>query len=140
VKGCENMAYTKPLPIIKGMAETFWNGLKEQRLLIQYCQDCAQSIFYPRVMCPHCGGTNVEFKEQSGIGEIYSYTVVHAPRHKGFNEDAPYVVALVNIEGGARMMTNIIDCEINDVQIGSKVKISFTDVTDEITLPHFKLI
>lgn len=133
------MTYHKALPITKGIAETFWTSLKDRKFMIQSCTDCTKQIFYPRVVCPHCGGSHVEYAEHEGTGEIYSFSVTHRTRLPGFKDEVPYVLALVDIDGGGRMMTNIIDCDPNEVQIGAKVKIAFTDVTEEITLPHFKL-
>lgn len=132
------MSYSKPLPNKKGIAQAYWEGLKKEKLLIQECKECHHSIFYPRVVCTNCGGSELEYKEHSGVGEIYSYTVVYKPRNPEFKQDVPYVVALVQLEGGARMMTNIVDCEIEKIEIGMKVKIVFESVTEEITLPFFK--
>jgi uncharacterized OB-fold protein len=134
------MSYQKPLPITKGLPKIYWDGLKEEKLLIQHCNECREMIFFPRVMCPHCGGTNIDFKEHNGLGEIYSYTVVHRTRTPGFKDEVPYVVALVNLSGGkARIMTNIIDCSIDEVEIGKQVEIVFSKADEEVTLPHFRL-
>jgi uncharacterized OB-fold protein len=134
------MMINKPLPEIKGIAKTYWEGLKERKLLIQQCNECNKQIFYPRIVCHYCGSTSVEYKEHSGEGEIYSYTVIYKPRHPAFMDEAPYVVALVDLDGGERMMTNIIDCEIDDIKIGRRVQVSYTDISDSVTLPHFKLV
>jgi uncharacterized OB-fold protein len=132
------MSYNKPLPDTRGAAHTFWKGCKEGRLLIQQCEDCTNQFFYPRIACPNCGSIAVPFEEHSGLGHVYSFTIVHKPNHPGFKEEAPYVVALIELDGGGRMMTNVIECKTEDVTIGMRVEVVFTDVTEETTLPHFK--
>ncbi|WP_158599072.1 Zn-ribbon domain-containing OB-fold protein [Planococcus salinus] len=113
--------------------------MKEKKFLIPHCNECNEMFFYPRVVCPHCGGTNIEFQDHNGKGEIYSYSIVEKSFIQGFEKEVPYTVALVQLEGGkARMMTNIIECEPEKVEIGMPVEIHFQDVTDEIALPHFK--
>lgn len=140
MKGGLMMTYNKPLPNTKGIAEQFWNGLKNRQFLVQKCSDCKSQIFYPRVICPYCGTPDPEFKEHNGLGEIYSFTIIYKTRHPEFKKDVPYALALIDLDGGGRMMTNIIECDIEDVKIGAPVEIQFTDVTDSITLPHFKLV
>jgi uncharacterized protein len=132
------MTYNKPLPNPKGISETYWKGLKDKKLLIQVCNNCHEHIFYPRILCPKCGDEDIEFKEHSGEGEIYSYTVLYKSIVKGFSEETPYALALVKLDGGnAKMMTNIVGCSPDTVEIGMRVSVVFTDVTDEFTLPHF---
>lgn len=133
------MLYNKPLPNPKGISETYWKGLKEKKILIQHCTHCEDTIFYPRIVCPNCGNEDIEFREHGGEGEIYSFTVVHRSFVKGFSKEVPYIIALVKLDGGnAKLMTNIVECNENEVEIGMRVKPVFTDVTDEITLLHFK--
>lgn len=133
------MPYNKPLPVTKGVGETFWKGLKKRQFLVQYCSDCKEWVFYPRILCPYCGGENLDYIEHEGTGEVYSYTVVYKPRNTSFKNEVPYIVALVNLDGGkARLMTNIVSCPIENIAVGLKVKIEYTDITDGITLPIFK--
>ncbi|WP_158591734.1 Zn-ribbon domain-containing OB-fold protein [Oceanobacillus halophilus] len=135
------MKYHKPLPDIKGIGETYWKNLKKGKLTIQHCNDCQRMFFYPRVACPICGGTRIAFKEHNGLGEIYSYTIAHKSIVDGFKDEVPYVVALVRLDGvRGNMMTNIVDCELNDIEIGASVEIEYRDVTEDITLPIFKLV
>lgn len=134
------MAANFPVPDTKGIGQRYWEGLKDRKFLVQSCEDCHRQIFYPRILCHHCGSTNVSYREHSGEGEIYSFTVVHRTRHPAFKEKVPYVVAIIDLAGGGRMMSNIIDCNPDDVKIGDRVKVTFTDITDSTTLPHFKLV
>jgi uncharacterized OB-fold protein len=134
------MSYKKALPLTKGVGETYWNGLKEKKLVIQQCEGCYEWIFYPRVVCTNCGSESLSFKEHSGDGEIYSFTVVHKTRMKGFKEEVPYVVALINLKDtNVRMMSNIVKSTENDIKIGGHVKVVFEEVTDDVTLPYFEM-
>jgi uncharacterized OB-fold protein len=130
--------YTKPLPLPDGDTKPYWDAAKEHRLLIKRCQDCQTAIFYPRSICPNCMSDRVDWVEASGRGTIYSYTVVHrAPPQ--FVQDAPYVVALIDLAEGVRMMSNVVGAAPSDVKIGAPVEVVFDDVTPEISLPKFKL-
>lgn len=140
MKGGFAMTYNKPLPNTKGIPEKFWNALRNRQFLVQRCSECKSQIFYPRIICPYCGSLDIEYEEHDGLGEIYSFTIVHRTRHIEFKKDLPYTLALVDLQGGGRMMTNIIGCEPEEVKIGAPVKIEFTDVNKDITLPHFKLV
>lgn len=129
--------YARPLPVPDGDTRPFWDAAKEHHLVIQRCQDCQTAIFYPRAVCPTCMSDRITWIEASGRGTIYSYTVVHrAP--PGFQDSVPYVVALIDLDEGARMMSNVVD-DPAKVRIGAPVEVLFDDVTEEITLPKFRV-
>jgi len=130
--------YAKPLPVPDGDTKPYWDAAKEHRLMIQRCQDCQRAIFYPRSVCPHCMSDRLEWIQASGRGTIYSYTVVHRSP-AAFKDDVPYVVALIDLAEGVRMMSNVVACAPSDVRIGAAVEVVFDDVTPEITLPKFRL-
>lgn len=126
-----------PKPLIDTDSKPFWDGLNRNELLIQQCEDCHQHIFYPRLLCPHCFSDQVAWKEASGRGQIYSYTVVH--RAFGpFTDQVPFIVGIVELEEGVRMMTRITGRR-EEVEIGKQVKVTFEKVDDELTLPYFAL-
>jgi uncharacterized OB-fold protein len=130
--------YTRPLPVPDGDTKPYWDAAREHRLVIQRCQACQQAIFYPRSLCPHCMSDQIAWLDASGKGTIYSYTVVHrAPAQ--FAEDVPYVVALIDLAEGVRLMSNVVDCAPSDVRIGAPVEVTFDNVTPEISLPKFRL-
>jgi hypothetical protein len=89
-------------------------------------------------MCPNCGSWNAEWARLSGKGKVYTYVVAHQPFHPAFASDAPYAVAIVELEEGVRLMSNIVDCEPDDMYIGMPVEVVYDDVTEEVTLPRFK--
>jgi hypothetical protein len=79
-----------------------------------------------------------EWRRAAGRGIVYSFTVIHRPPFPAFRDKVPYVLALVELSEGVRMMTNIVDCNPNTVEIGMAVEVTFEDVTEEVTLPQFK--
>ncbi|MDO8703749.1 MAG: Zn-ribbon domain-containing OB-fold protein [Sulfuricaulis sp.] len=133
------MMYEKPLPIVDQESRPYWDALKQHRLLIKSCRGCGQRHFYPRELCPHCHSDELDWIEAAGEGVIYSYTVARRPAGPAFKADAPYVVAIITLAEGPRMMSNIITDQVDAVRIGQRVKLLFEDVTDEITLPKFQL-
>ena len=130
--------YEKPLPIVDPESAPYWSALKAKRLVLKRCRDCGRAHFYPRALCPHCHSDALEWSDARGTGSIYSFTVARRPAGPAFKADTPYVVAVVDLDEGARMMTNIVTDDVNAVRIGQRVSIVFEAVTDEITLPKFK--
>jgi uncharacterized OB-fold protein len=128
----------KPIPPVDPWAEPFWAGTRERRLMIQKCTSCKKPIFYPRLSCPSCFSERLEWVEASGRGTIYSYTLVRNNPPSRFLEDLPFVIAIVELEEGVRMMTNIVDCDLEVVRCEMPVEVTFERLTDEITLPKFK--
>jgi hypothetical protein len=132
------MAYTKPLPIPTPISEEFWKGTKRHELLIQECEDCHQRIFYPRTHCTRCTSSHLKWKNSSGKGIVYSYTIIRRPAFPSFAQDVPYVFAIIELEEGVRLASNIIGCKPEEVYIGLPVQAVFDDVTSDVTLVKFK--
>ncbi len=132
--------YKKPLPMPTSWSKPFWDGCKRNELLIQKCKDCQKHIFYPKLFCPHCLSPNLEWVKASGRGKIYSFTVVYSYQPTEFSENVPYIVAVIDLQEGVRMMSNIVGCTPETVKCDMEVKVVFENVTEEITLPKFKLI
>jgi len=132
--------YEKPLPIVDPGTEFFWREAKAHRLTIPQCQDCGKHHFYPRALCPHCFSDRLEWTQISGKGTVYSYTVARKPAGPAFLPDVPYVIALVDLAEGPRMMSNVMTASPDSVRIGDAVEITFDDVTPEVSLPKFRLV
>lgn len=132
--------YDKPLPVIDSESRPYWDALKQHRLTLKRCQDCGKHHFYPRALCPHCHSDAVEWVEARGTGTIYSFTIARRPAGPAFKADTPYVVAVVELDEGARMMSNIVTDKVDAVRIGQHVTVQYEDVTDEVTLPKFRLV
>jgi hypothetical protein len=127
----------KPIPIPDGDSETFWQGCNEEKLLIQHCTDCGKHIYYPRAVCPHCMSDALEWVESSGKGKVYSYTIARRGAGPAFAEDAPYVVALIDLDEGVRMLSNIINIDVDEVRCDMPVEVVFEQVGD-MKLPKFQ--
>jgi uncharacterized OB-fold protein len=129
----------RPLPKPDQDSTVYWEGARRHELLLQRCTSCRRFRFYPRSICPHCFSDTFEWRRSTGRGTIYSYTVIHRPPFPAFRDKVPYVLALIELKEEVRMMSNIIDCDPNTVEIGMPVEVTFEDITEEITLPQFKL-
>ena len=135
-------AYNKPLPTPSAVSQPFWDATKEHRLVYQRCRSCGAQVFYPRDVCPgpECFGVGtLEWVESTGKGSVYSYTISYQPAHPGFADDVPYVLAIVELDEGWRMNTNIVNCDHDSIEIGARVEVVWDDVTPEFTLPKFQL-
>mgnify|MGYP003960778603 FL=1 len=128
----------KPDPLVNNWARPFWDGTREEKLLIQKCLDCQQHIFYPRMACPFCFSDNIEWVEASGKGTIYAFTVVEGNAPSPFLQDIPYVVAVIILEEGVRMLSNIVECDVDALQCDQTVEVIFAKKNDEFTMPMFK--
>jgi len=128
----------KPVPIVNPWARPFWEGTRKGKLLIQHCKACEKHIFYPRIACPYCFSDDVEWVEASGKGKIYTYTVVVSNAPSAFIPDMPYVVAVVRLEEGVQMLTNIVDCDPDKLECEMPVEVTFERLNDEFTLPKFR--
>lgn len=128
-------------PMVVPETEPFWKGMKEGKLLLPYCNSCQATFFYPRPLCPRCHSWDVTWMESSGLGTVYAFTIAHVPMGEGFTrEDCPYVMALVELEGGARLLTNLVGAppDPEHVRIGLPVELAPEEVNEEITLPLFR--
>jgi uncharacterized protein len=126
----------RPAPVPDHDSAPYWQGLHDGRLLVQKCQDCNEFQLYPRDRCLACRGP-VAFVEASGKGRIYSFTVIRQNYARPFRDWIPYVVALVDLEEGPRLMTNLIDCDPDAVQVGMPVEATFEIVSDDAGIALF---
>ena len=134
------MAYDKPLPVPDPVTKPFWDGLQNKELKLQRCSSCQSAVFYPRVVCPSCGSRELNWIKASGRGTLYAFTIAYRGVPAAFKSSAPYVVAMVELEEGARMMTNLVDIDPTPeaVRIGMPVEVVFDKVTDTTTLAKFR--
>ncbi|MBI2877417.1 MAG: Zn-ribbon domain-containing OB-fold protein [Candidatus Tectomicrobia bacterium] len=130
--------YMKPLPRPTMESEPFWRGTRNHELRIQRCRVCGKHIFYPRSLCPECSTTDLEWVQVSGKGTVYSYTIIRRAAFPSFAADVPYVFAIVELEEGPRMATNLVGCPPERARIGLPVEATFEDVAPEVTLVKFR--
>ena len=132
--------YRKPVPVPLNVEFTrpFWEAAKRHELVMPRCKRCWHMFFYPREQCPLCFSAELEWVKVSGRGRLYTYTVVRRPANPAFNDDVPYVFALVELEEGPRMVSNVVECAIEAVKIDMPLVAVFDDVTPEWTLVKFR--
>ena len=130
--------YVKPLPAPTEVTRPFWDGLREGALRIQRCEDCLQYVFYPRTMCHHCLSDRLVWVTASGQGTLYSFTIVRRAMNPAFQEDVPYVYAIVELEEGPRVTTNVVNCDLESMRVDMPVKAVYDKVTPEAALLKFE--
>jgi uncharacterized OB-fold protein len=119
-----------PAPPANPETKEFWDAAAQGKLLIKRCKACAAVHYYPRALCPFCGGDSTEWQTASGGGTIYSYSVMR-------RAEVPYAVAYVTLDEGVTMMTNLVGCDFNALQIGQRVKLVFTPTDGGPPVPTF---
>ncbi|MFC2038249.1 Zn-ribbon domain-containing OB-fold protein [Chloroflexota bacterium] len=130
--------YSKPLPGIDGENKPFWDYCKKHELRMQKCLQCG-TIRYPvSPICQNCLHMEFEWEKLSGKGKVYSFTIIRRASHPGFAGEVPYTVAIIELEEGTRLISNVIDCKPEDVWVEMPVEVVFEDINDEIALPKFK--
>ncbi|MEE8442739.1 MAG: Zn-ribbon domain-containing OB-fold protein [Dehalococcoidia bacterium] len=130
--------WRKPVPGISGETKPFWDAARRGEFLIQRCDACHQYQWYPRGFCSNCWSRDIAYVRASGKGTVWTYTVTYQNRTPGFNEEVPYVLALVELEEGVKVFTNIIECNPRDVHIGMPVEVTFVPATPQVHVPMFK--
>ena len=119
-----------PAPVPQPGTEGFWSAASENRFVLPRCTACGKLHWYPRAVCPFCFSTEIEYRPASGKGTIYSYSVMR-------RTSSPYAIAYVTLEEGVTMMTNIVECELDDIDIGQAVEVVFVP-TDGPPVPMFR--
>lgn len=126
-----------PAPYISPETAPFWSAAKEGRLVLPVCTRCETPIWYPKVFCGACGSLDVAWRQMSGRGTLYSFSQVH--RGEGpYRELSSFILALVDLDEGARLLTNIVDADAADLRVGQAVEVVFHPAGDAAALPRFK--
>ncbi len=128
----------RPLPEGDRALVPFFAAAKERRLVVQRCARCGTLRFPPRELCTSCLSTEIEWADVSGRGEIFSFNVMHQVYHPAFATEVPYAVVVVKLAEGPKMISNLVDCPVDEIRIGMPVEVVFETMTDEITLPKFR--
>jgi uncharacterized OB-fold protein len=116
----------------------YWDAAREGRLIVQECQECHTLRHPPLPRCPGCHGSQLGWREVSGNGTVYTYTVVRHPTHFAFADAIPYVLAIVELAEGPRLVTALTGVAPAEVRVGLPVRAVFREVADGITLPYFE--
>jgi len=130
-----------PAPIVNADSEPYWHAARDDRLVLQKCGACGTLRFFPRYLCTECGSERVAWVDASGRGTVHSFTIVHRAAFPEFQERTPYVVALIDLEDGPRMMTNILGDDAHEVTIGDAVEVCFeARGSDGAKVPQFRRV
>jgi uncharacterized OB-fold protein len=127
------MAETRKIPPPNVSVETkaFWDAAREKRFVIPTCTACGRAHWYPRAICPFCGSDKIGWRNASGQGAIYTFSVMRRAKE-------PYVIAYVTLAEGPTMMTNIVDCDFDALRIGQLVSVAFSDSEGGPPVPMFR--
>jgi uncharacterized OB-fold protein len=128
-------AVDRAIPEPTPESQPFWDACHDGRLTVQRCIECGEINWFPRGLCRSCSSGELEWVPSTGQGVVYSFSVVRRASEAGI--EAPYVLALVDISGGPRIMTHIVDCVPEVVSIEMPVEVRFEYMTDDISLPVF---
>ena len=124
-----------PLPRPTALSKPHWDGCRDGVLRVQRCGACEHYVFIPQAVCTRCQADALEWVESTGRGRVYSYTTVHRPPRPQF--ETPFVVAIVELDEGWQMLSNLVECEPAEIESGLPVEVRFRAMSDEITLPYF---
>jgi len=119
----------RPLPTPTNITQEFWDAVKEKRFLLQYDPEAGKYQFYPRGLSLHTGKRNLEWREASGKGTLFSYTETYVPT-RGFENLAPYLIGLVELEEGVRLMSLLHNCTVDDIEIGMQMRLCWDELTE----------
>ena len=133
------LSQTLPKPVANGDSQPYWQGAAENRLLLRRCQSCNEIHFMPRYLCPKCWSDKLEWIDASGNGVVHSFSIIRRASDPAFAHLCPYVVALIELEEGPRMMANILGENALTVKIGDKVSVLFEDRGEGQKVPQFRL-
>jgi uncharacterized OB-fold protein len=129
--------YTGPIPVPTPETRPFWDAAKRHALELPRCRACGRLHYFPRGVCPHCLSIDLAWERLSGKATLHTFTVVHRGQ-KGFPVPTPYVLAIVELAEGPRLMTTLVDVDPANVTIGMAVEVTFRDVSDTVALPLFR--
>ncbi len=125
------------IPVPTPETAQFWDGAKAGELRLQRCETCREAYFPPRPFCPECGSREVKVERASGKATLHTYVINHLPSP---GREGPFAVAVVELEEGPRMMSNILDCPQTPeaLVLDMPLEVTFEKLTDEISLPQFR--
>jgi uncharacterized OB-fold protein len=118
-------------PAVNPETKPFWDAAREGRFLVPFCAACGKAHWYPRAICPFCAGDKVEWREASGKGMIYTFSVMRRVKE-------PYAIAHVTLAEGPTMLTNIVNCDFDKLRIGQPVAVVFHETEGGPPVPMFK--
>ena len=134
------MDYRKPIPNPSPESKPYWEALREHRLVMPRCEACEKYWFPPSLYCPHCSSTEWSWQPVKGTGRIFSFVVYHRVYHPGFAEEMPYAVAVIALDEGPRMLSNVVGTPPDKLACDMRVEVVFDDITPDATIPKFRVV
>lgn len=131
-------ANPKPIPEINAHSKPYWDGAQRGELMIQRCRGTGKPFMYARCWSPFDFSPDPIWEKASGLGTVFSYTIVYQPPYPAFKADCPFVMAIIQLDEGPQMMSNILNCDPESVCIGMKVKVCFEARGDGFRIPQFE--
>jgi uncharacterized OB-fold protein len=127
-------------PAPDSLTSFFWDGAREHKLLIQQCHSCGRFQHPPEPVCHHCLSFDLGAGEVSGRGTIYSFEIAAQALHPWFADKIPYVIAVVELaeQAGLKLLTNIVDADLDAIEVGGPVQVTWRQLDEEFTLPVFR--
>lgn len=129
-----------PGPTSNPDSQAYWDAAQEERLVIRKCNACGQPHFMPRYLCPSCWSTDLEWVQASGRGTVHSYSIVRRASAPEFASQVPYVIALIDLAEGPRMMANILGDDALQTRIGDQVEVCFQEREGGRKIPQFRRV
>jgi uncharacterized OB-fold protein len=123
-----------PVPQPTDLTRPFWDGLRDGKVIIQYSPSARQWVFYPRVLAPGTLADDLEWREISGQGQVYTYTIAYRPTSPAWRDRVPQIIAVVEVDEGARIPTELVGVAPGDVKVGLRVKPVFDRAADGETV------
>ena len=131
-------AYAKPLPQVTPEMKPFWDAARRHELVVQRCTGCGTHRFPARDICSRCLSRDAAWTPVSGRGSVFSWAIMHQVYHPGFAAEVPYAVVVIELDEGARLVSNLVDCAPADIRAGMPVEVVFDDVASDVSLPKFR--
>lgn len=127
----------KPVPEPSELSAPYWEAAARGELVAQRCEKCGTHFLYVRDWCPECGSADITWSKTKGRGRIHSFSVIYHAPYPAFETDVPYAIAVVLLQEGAQLMTNIVECDLDKVHVGQDVEVTF-EKRGDIVLPQFR--
>ena len=125
-------------PTISDVNRPFWDGCRRGELLLQCCSHCSRLRYPASQVCPDCLGSEAQWQAMSGRGKVFSFVVFHRAYHPAWEDKVPYNVALIELDEGPIMLSNVVDVDNAKLAVGFPVAVAFEAVDDELSIPVFK--
>ena len=129
--------WKRPTPRITPESKAYWKAAADGVMTLAKCGSCGITHHHPQAVCPFCWSSEIKAIPSSGAGSVVSFSVVHQTAVAQFRDKVPYVVAYVKLDEGPQLVTSIVDCEVDAVQIDMRVQVQFDKISDDVAIPVF---